>query len=74
MTWITLKTTNTTWEAEMMQQMLVAHAIPARVVSHGVPVHFGLSSPAALQVRAQDRWTALLLLSPLEEEVAECSE
>jgi hypothetical protein len=50
-----------------MQQMLAAHHIPARVVSHGVVPHFGCGVPAALQVRAQDRWTALLLLSPIDD-------
>ncbi|MBD2462337.1 hypothetical protein H6G89_14920 [Oscillatoria sp. FACHB-1407] len=67
MTWITLKTTGNFWEAELMQQMLAAHEIPARVIRQGVPVHFGCAAPAALQVRLQDQWTALLLLSPLEE-------
>ncbi|HHP7244403.1 MAG TPA: hypothetical protein ACFE0H_06930 [Elainellaceae cyanobacterium] len=67
MTWITLKTTGTRWEAELMQQMLAAHEIPARVVSHGVVPHFGCGVPAAVQVRPQDRWTALLLLSPVED-------
>lgn len=54
-----------------MQQMLAAHEIPARVVSQGIAAHFGCSVPAALQVRPQDRWTALLLLSPLEETIEE---
>jgi hypothetical protein len=65
--WITLKTTDNRWEAEMMQQMLAAHEIPARVIQQGVLPHFGCSTPAALQVRPQDQWTALLLLSPIEE-------
>lgn len=74
MTWITLKTTGTRWEAELMQQMLAAHDVPARVVSHGVLPHFGCGTPAALQVRYQDRWTALLLLSPVEESVDDSEE
>jgi len=49
-----------------MQQLLAAHEIPARIVNQGAP-HFGCSVPAALQVRAQDQWTALLLLSPIED-------
>lgn len=65
--WITLKTTGTRLEAEMMQQMLAAHEIPARVINYGIPPHFGYSTPAALQVRPQDRWTALLLLSPVDD-------
>lgn len=71
MTWITIRITGTRWEAEWMQQMLVAHDIPARVVSQGIAAHFGCGVPAALQVRPQDRWTALLLLSPLEENIEE---
>jgi hypothetical protein len=50
-----------------MQQMLVAHSIPVRLVSHGAAIHFGCDSPIAVQVRLQDQWTALLLLSPIEE-------
>lgn len=54
-----------------MQQMLAVHEIPARVVCQGIAAHFGCDVPAALQVRAQDRWTALLLLSPIEEHIEE---
>jgi hypothetical protein len=67
-TWVTLKTTRSRWEAELMQQMLVAHQIPARIINHGIAPHFGCDISAALQVRVQDRWTALLLLSPIEDE------
>jgi hypothetical protein len=70
-TWITVKTTGTRWEAELMQQMLTAHDIPARVVPKGIAAHFGCGVPAALQVRPQDQWTALLLLSPIEENLEE---
>ncbi|MEC4982975.1 MAG: hypothetical protein SAJ37_04895 [Oscillatoria sp. PMC 1068.18] len=66
--WITLRTTTARWEAELMQQLLAAHEIPSRVVNLGVGSYFGQGTPAALQVRSQDRWTALLLLSPTEEE------
>lgn len=65
--WITLRTTDNHWEAELMQQMLAAHQIPARVIAQGISSHFGCGAPASLQVRAQDQWTALLLLSPVEE-------
>ena len=65
--WITLKTTKARWEAELMQQMLLAHEIPSRVVDVGVGIYCGQGSQAALQVRFQDKWTALLLLSPPEE-------
>jgi hypothetical protein len=74
MSWITLKTTATRWEADLMQQMLEAHQIPARVLNQGIAPHFGCGTPAVLQVLAQDRWTALLLLSPVEENVATSSE
>ncbi|MFM7424857.1 MAG: hypothetical protein ACKO7W_07690 [Elainella sp.] len=71
MTWITIKTTGTRWEAEWMQQLLAAHEIPARVVSQGAASHLGCGVPGALQVRPQDRWAALLLLSPIEENIEE---
>lgn len=50
-----------------MQQMLAAHEIPARVVAQGVRAHFGDGTPAAVQVYPHDWWTALLLLSPIDE-------
>jgi len=65
--WLTIRTTSTHWEAEWMQQLLAAHEIPARVVSQSVP-HLGCAVSGALQVRPQDRWTALLLLSPVEDD------
>lgn len=51
-----------------MQQMLAAHDIPSRVIDIGAGIYFGQGSQAALQVRAQDQWTALLLLSPPEDD------
>ena len=66
--WITLKTTSARWEAELMQQLLAGYEIPSRVVNLGIGSYFGQGSPAALQVRSQDQWTALLLLSTPEEE------
>ena len=68
MRWITLKTTSTRWEAELMQQLLAAHNIPTRILDMGIACYFGTASPAALQVHAKDQWTALLILSPIEEE------
>jgi hypothetical protein len=65
--WITLKTTKARWEAELMQQILIAYDIPCRVLNIGAGVYCGQGSQAALQVRVKDRWTALLLLSPPEE-------
>lgn len=55
----------------MMQQVLAAHQISARVLDLGVAPYLGLGSPAALQVRVEDQWTALLLISPVEEEHTE---
>lgn len=66
--WITLRTTSTRWEAELMQQILVSYDIPCRIVNVGASGCF-LSGQAALQVLPQDQWTALLLLSPKEEEL-----
>lgn len=71
MTWTTIRTTGTRWEAEWLQQLLVAHEIPARVLSQGIAAHFGCDVPATLQVRVQDQWAALLLLSPIEEHLEE---
>ena len=68
MSWITIKTTQARWEAELMQQLLLAHDIPSRVIDIGVGVYFGQGSQAALQVRSQDQWTALLLLSTPEDD------
>jgi hypothetical protein len=51
-----------------MQQLLAAHHIPTRILDLGVKPWMGSACPAALQVRSQDRWTALLLLSPIDEE------
>ena len=47
--------------------MLKAHHIPSPVIAIGLGIYCGQGHQAALQVRPQDRWTALLLLSPLEE-------
>ena len=67
MSWITLKTTKARWEAELMQQILTAYDIPSRVLDIGAGIYYGQGTQAALQVKAQDRWTALLLLSPPED-------
>ncbi len=50
-----------------MEQVLLDHQIPARIVDRGAASYLGAGSPAALQVQVQDQWTALLLLSPVEE-------
>lgn len=68
MSWITIKTTKARWEAEFMQQLLEAQNIPCRVLDIGIGFYCGQGSQAALQVRSQDQWTALLLLSNPEEE------
>lgn len=70
MTWITLKTC-LYWEADLMQQLLAAHHITTRIVAQGLIAHLGAATPVALQVQPQDQWTALLLLSPVEEELQE---
>lgn len=71
MNWITLKTTNTRWEAELMQSLLAAHEIPSRVLDIGLGVYCGQGSQAVLQIRSPDLWTALLLLSEPEVAVEE---
>jgi hypothetical protein len=66
--WITLKTTSFRWEAELMEQLLAAHQIPARIVDLGLASYLGAGSATALQVRPQDKWAASLLVSPIEED------
>ena len=51
-----------------MFELLAAYDIPARILDLGIVSYFGAGSPAALQVRPEDQWTALFLLSPLEEQ------
>lgn len=67
MSWITVRMTKARWEAELMQQILAAYDIPSRVIDIGVGIYFGQGSQAALQVHAQNQWTALLLLSSPED-------
>ncbi|MDJ0658280.1 MAG: hypothetical protein QNJ42_02195 [Crocosphaera sp.] len=66
--WITIRTTKARWEAELMQQLLAAHNIPSRVLDIGLGIYCGQGSQAALQVCSPDQWTALLLLSPPEDQ------
>ena len=66
-TWVTVSTTNLRWEAELMQQVLMAHDIPTRLVALGLGLYMGQGSPAALQVLIEDKQTALNLLKPIEE-------
>lgn len=68
MSWITIKNTNARWEADLMQQILAAYEIPSRVLDIGLGGYFGQGSQTALQVRSQDQWTALLLLSAPEDD------
>lgn len=65
--WVTVSTTNLRWEAELMQQVLIAHDIPTRLVALGLGLYMGQGSPAALQVLIEDEQTALNLLKPVEE-------
>ena len=67
MSWITIRTTQARWEAELMQQLLSAYNIPSRVVDIGLGIYCGQGSQAALQVLSRDQWTALLLLSTPED-------
>nr|OEJ75033.1 hypothetical protein BH720_11770 [Desertifilum tharense IPPAS B-1220] len=69
--WITIKTTSARWEAELLQQLLEAHQIPTRILDIGPSSYLGMGCPAALQVRSADQWTALLLLSEVEESAPE---
>lgn len=50
-----------------MQQVLIAHEIPTRLVALGLGLYMGQGSPAALQVLLEDEQTALNLLKPVEE-------
>ncbi|MEG4120496.1 hypothetical protein QUA43_23885 [Microcoleus sp. N9_B4] len=68
MSWITLTTTSFRWEAELMQQLLAAHEIPARIVDLGIASYFGAGSATALQVLPEHQQTASLLISPIEED------
>jgi hypothetical protein len=65
--WTTIKITKARWEAELMQQILEAYEIPSRVLNIGAGIYFAPGSQAVLQVRSEDRWTALLLLSSPED-------
>ena len=66
--WITIKIVSSRWEAELMEQILAGHEIPSRIIQVGASGCF-LAGETALQVLSPDRWTALLLLSPKEEEL-----
>ncbi len=57
-----------------MQNVLAAHQIPSRIIDLGIASYFGQGSPAALQVLSDDRWAALLLLSPIDEEQSDAHE
>lgn len=50
-----------------MQQLLESHDIPSRVLQLGASSCF-LAGETALQGLPQHPWTALLLLSPVEEQ------
>lgn len=51
-----------------MQQILTAQGIPNRVIAQGSTAYPGCGVSSALQVPLHEQWTALLLLSPVEEE------
>ena len=69
MVWTTVKTTSFRWEAEFLQQVLAAHAIPTCIVDLGVKSYMGQGSPAALQVPAEHEQLAILLLSGVDESI-----
>ncbi|BBD55114.1 MULTISPECIES: hypothetical protein [Planktothrix] len=66
---VNIHTTALRWEAEFMQQVLEAQDIPTRVIDLGVSSSLGMGSPVGLQVPLAHRWEALLLLSPIDEEL-----
>ncbi|MBW4471436.1 MAG: hypothetical protein KME45_13675 [Stenomitos rutilans HA7619-LM2] len=65
---MTIKTTRFRWEAELMQQVLMAHGVSARIIDLGIEPYIGQGSAAALQVLAENEQTALLLMDALGEE------
>jgi hypothetical protein len=66
--WLTIATTRFRWEAEFMQQVLMAHDLSARLIDLGIEPYMGQGSSAALQVHAEDEQAALLLLGALDGE------
>lgn len=60
--WITVKTTRFRWEAELMQQVLLAHDISTLMIDRGIEPYMGQGSSAALKVHVEDEQTARLLL------------
>jgi hypothetical protein len=65
--WTTIRTTGMRWEAELMQQVLAAHEVPARIIDLGIESYMGQGSPAALQVHVDNKQLATLLLSVVDE-------
>ncbi|WP_146141152.1 hypothetical protein [Stenomitos frigidus] len=65
--WATVKTTSLRWEAELMEQVLAAHEVPARIIDLGIESYMGQGSLAALQVHAEDEQFAIQLLSVINE-------
>ncbi|NJK40105.1 MAG: DUF2007 domain-containing protein [Oscillatoriales cyanobacterium RM1_1_9] len=66
--WVTIRTTATRWEAELMQQILLEHEIAVRLVDWGASAYLGMGSLTALQVQVHQEWAARLLTSPVEED------
>jgi hypothetical protein len=67
--WVTVRTTRFRWEAELLQQVLIAHGISARMIDRGIGPYMGQGSAAALQVRAEDEQATSLLLEALDGEI-----
>ena len=67
MSWITIRTTASRWEAELIEQLLADRDIPTRLLDYGAVAYLGMGSPTVVQVPVDCRWSALLLLSEIEE-------
>jgi hypothetical protein len=67
--WVTLKTTPYRWEADLITQILTAHEIPVQVLNcTGLPC-LGGQGEMVIRVPVSERWTALLLVSPTDEDL-----
>jgi hypothetical protein len=64
--WTAIRTAQSRWEAELIEQLLKSQNIPCRLVSLGVESYLGMGSPVAVQVLNSDVWAALLLLSEVD--------
>lgn len=73
--WVTLKQTQHRWEADLIAGILTAHHIPVQVLNcSGLPCLSGGAGSATIRVPASERWSAWLLISPVEDGVADSLE